>query len=84
MALSDIHAFSDGNGRIALTWLNRELESVGQLPALFTKENGIRGKLGAAMRKVRSNGGDISILVPIVREAQLFTRSFCDELAHHT
>lgn len=81
MAISDIHAFADGNGRLAMTWLNRELESTGQFPALFTRELGACGKRSDAMRKVRRSGGDLSFLVPVIIEAQQFARDFCVELA---
>lgn len=84
MAISDIHAFADGNGRLGLVLLNRELEAVGQMPVLFTTDMGIKGKLGAAMAQVRRSGGDISRLLPVVEEAQRFSRHFCENLEERT
>ena len=81
MTVSDIHAFADGNGRLGMVWLNRELEAIGQFPTLFTRELGIRGELNAAMHKARRNGGDVSFVVPVIRKAQQFARDFCKELA---
>ena len=80
MAIFDIHPFPDGNGRIAMAWLNRELELVGQTPVLFTKKMGIKGKLSAATREVRSNAGDLSPFIAVVAEAQQFSRDFCAQL----
>lgn len=84
MAVSDIHAFADGNGRLGMVWLNRELESVGQFPVLFTREMGLHGQLSAAMREARRNGGDMSLLVPVICKAQQFAKDFCAELVQTT
>ena len=81
MAVCDLHAFADGNGRLGITWLNRELEWAGLAPALFSRELGIRGKLGAARREVRSNRGNLESLVAVIREAQRFGCFFCSQLA---
>jgi len=81
LAISDAHAFADGNGRLGLVLINRELEWVGQMPALFTREMGITGKLGAALRKTRKEDGDLAPVLPVVEEAQRFARQFCEELA---
>ncbi len=81
LAISDVHAFADGNGRLGLVLINRELEEVGQMPALFIREMGLTGRLGAALRETRSRGGDLGPLLPVIEEAQLFARQFCEELA---
>ena len=80
MAVCDLHAFADGNGRIGITWLNRELEWAGLMPALFSRDLGIKGDLGSARRKVRDNGGDLSPLYSLIAEAQRHAREFCTEL----
>lgn len=81
MTVCDLHAFADGNGRIGITWLNRELEWAGLAPALFSAELGIKGKLGDARRAVRSNRGDLSSLIAVITEAQKFGIEFCGQLA---
>lgn len=81
MAVCDLHAFGDGNGRVALTWLNRELEWAGLMPALFGRDLGIKGKLGNAMREVRNNNGDLAPIYPVIIDAQSYAREFCSELA---
>ncbi|RLA22655.1 MAG: hypothetical protein DRQ61_05775 [Gammaproteobacteria bacterium] len=80
MAVSDMHAFPDGNGRIALAWMNRELEAVGQIPAIFTHEGGFKGGFAEAMREARSTGGDLSSLVSVTTGAQQYSQDFCDQL----
>ena len=83
MAICDLHAFADGNGRIGITWLNRELEWAGLAPALFSRELGIKGKLGDARREVRNSGGDLSPLLSVIVEAQQYGLEFCSQLAAH-
>ncbi|MDO3387042.1 Fic family protein [Gilvimarinus sp. SDUM040013] len=53
MTICDIHPFSDGNGRVAQTLFNRELENAGLHPVLLNKEWGILGRLGHAMNEFR-------------------------------
>jgi len=81
MAACDLHCFGDGNGRTILTWVNRQLEWNGEMPMLFTKEMGLKGELGAAMKSVRSNGGDLKPLVEVFLGAQRFALKFREELA---
>ena len=80
MGVCDLHLFADGNGRVALTWLNRELEWAGLMPALFRRDLGIKGELGKAMREVRSNGSDLTPLVDVIIRAQHYALEFCAEL----
>lgn len=80
MGVSDIHPFFDGNGRVALTLMNRELECAGLMPAVFSRHLGFRGELEAAMANVRRNGGDVSPLLPVILEGQRLALAFCNEL----
>ncbi|NND67562.1 MAG: tetratricopeptide repeat protein [Halioglobus sp.] len=81
LAILDLHPFADGNGRVAMTWLNRELIWAGQMPALFSRDNSLKGALGAALRDVRNNGGDLTPMIAAIHTAQNYTRAFCEELA---
>ena len=81
MAIADLHVFADGNGRVAYTWLNRELEWAGLMPGLFHKRLGLEGELRKARRAVRSSGGDLSPMVAVITSAQHYAREFCAELA---
>ncbi len=81
MTLCDLHPFADGNGRVALVCLNRELEWAGLMPALFRRELGLKGELGDTMKAVRANGGDLSPLVAVITHAQRYAQEFCAELA---
>jgi tetratricopeptide (TPR) repeat protein len=83
MAVLDMHPFADGNGRVALVWLNRELEWAGLMPALFRRDLGLKGELGAAMKTVRTNGGDLTPLLAVIKRGQDFAREFCAQLAAH-
>ena len=76
LAISDIHPFDNGNGRIALTLFNRELEWAGQMPILISRDLGINKRYGPAFRKARISGGDISSFIPVINEAQEFARDF--------
>ena len=81
MAISDIHPFADGNGRLAQTLLNRELEWADQMPVLFTRQMGIAGgRFTDATREMRLNRGSISDVVTVIREGQQYARDFCAEL----
>jgi len=79
MAVSDLHCFADGNGRLALTWMNRELEWRGQMPALFPGDLGRQGELGRAVRAVRATG-DLSPLLAVMARGQDVALQFCGEL----
>ena len=81
LAIADLHLFADGNGRIALTWLNRELEWAGLMPALFSFELGLRGELDLALREIEANGDDLSPLISVITRAQRHAQEFCAELA---
>jgi tetratricopeptide (TPR) repeat protein len=81
MAISDIHPFADGNGRLAQTLLNRELEWAHQMPVLFTREMGIAGgKFTAATSNFRLGRGSVFDVVTVIRQGQQFARDFCAEL----
>ncbi len=82
LGLSDIHPFCDGNGRIAIALMNRELEMCGLMPALFNVQNGLRGRIAQAMRQSRKAGGDFSALHEVVVEGQEFAAAFCKEIQY--
>lgn len=63
MAIADIHPFADGNTRVALTWMNRELEAAGLQPAIFPAGDGMRDTLKKVMSQVRERNGDLTPLV---------------------
>lgn len=81
MAVCDLHPFADGNGRVAMLWLNRELEWAGLMPAVFSRERGLKGELGRVMHEVRTNGGDLSPLLAAITRAQREALAFCQALA---
>lgn len=81
MAVCNLHPFADGNGRVALSWLNRELEWAGLMPALFPIELGLKGEFGDAMKAVRKNDSDLSPVLAVISKAQSYAVEFCNELA---
>ena len=66
-----------GNARIAMVWLNRELEWAGLMPVLFSRDLGLKGQLGAALRQFRNNDGNIAPLQDVIYQAQQYARDFC-------
>ena len=83
MALSDLHLFADGNGRTAMTWLNRELEWADLMPTIFSAQLGLLGELGQAEHAARHNGGDLSQMASVMVRGQHQAKNFCTELTHH-
>lgn len=81
MAMSDIHPFADGNTRTSITWMNRELEWAGMVPALFPLGTGLRDQLQRAMAQVRKLDGDLQPMVDVIQQGQQFSQKFLDELA---
>jgi Flp pilus assembly protein TadD len=81
LGLFDPHPFADGNARIAMIWLNRELEWAGLMPALFSTDLGLKGQLNVALAQVRKNEGVVDPLVAVINRAQQYARDFCIELA---
>jgi Flp pilus assembly protein TadD len=81
LAIVDLHLFADGNGRVAFTWLNRELEWAGLMPALFPDHLGYQGELGKALNTVQSDGSDLYPIIDVICKAQEVGLSFCAELA---
>lgn len=81
MAVCDLHPFADGNGRVAISWMNRELEWAGLMPALFAYELGLKKEMGVAMQRVRSGNGDLSPVLAVITRAQHYAVAFCNELA---
>lgn len=80
MALADLHLFADGNGRTAMTWLNRELEWAGLMPTIFSVQLGFKGDLGREERAARHKGGDLSQLALVLSQAQNDAKNFCTKL----
>lgn len=54
------------------------------MPALFSKQLGIVGELGKAEVEVRKNGGDLTPLLVVIKQAQQHARDFCVEFARHS
>jgi len=81
LALYDPHPFADGNARIGMIWLNRELEWAGLMPALFSRELGFKGKLGVALREIRNPDDDLAPLLAVINQAQQHAVDFCLALA---
>jgi len=80
MGLLDLHPFADGNGRVAMTWLNRELEWAGLMPALFRRDLALAGEALMRMDAARGNDGDLGALLDVIRGAQAYAVAFCTEL----
>ncbi|WP_026286845.1 Fic family protein [Gilvimarinus chinensis] len=81
MAIADIHPFTDGNGRVAITMFNRELESAGLQPVVFTKKLGIKGALTSAMNNFRLNpNSSPNALIEVIKESQITAINFISEL----
>jgi tetratricopeptide (TPR) repeat protein len=79
IALLDLHNFADGNARVAFTWLNRELEWAGLIPAILPYNWGLNGALGNILSEVRSTG-DVSPMIDVIRRGQSYAREFCGAL----
>ncbi|MBI2783661.1 MAG: tetratricopeptide repeat protein [Gammaproteobacteria bacterium] len=76
-AVSKVHAFSDGNGRLAGLLMNRELENAGQAPFVFP--SGLGGAMSQALGEVHRHH-DLEPLLQVFGQAQAFTRAFCAAL----
>lgn len=77
LAIYDLHFFADGNARIGMAWMNRELEWAGLMPALFPRELGFKGALGAALTEFRTLGGDLGPVLAVILRGQQYARDFC-------
>lgn len=77
-AVSKIHAFSDGNGRLAGLLMNRELEKAGQAPFVFPSDLG--GAMSQALGEVYRHC-NLEPLLQVFGQAQTFTRTFCTALS---
>jgi Flp pilus assembly protein TadD len=83
LGLLDPHPFADGNARIAMIWLNRELEWAGLMPALFPTDLGLKGQLSPALAQARNNKEGVGQLLAVIARAQRYARDFCIELAEY-
>ncbi len=81
LIVGDLHPFNDGNGRVGMAWLNRELEWAGEMPAVFALHLGAKGEFGKALYTVRTNGGDLTPILEAIGKAQDYAKRFCAELA---
>jgi len=81
LGIVDPHPYADGNGRVAMIWLNRELEWAGLMPALFSEKLGVVGELGKAIVEVKKTGGNLTPFLDVIRQAQQHAQDFCTELA---
>jgi len=78
-SLADLHPFSDGNGRVALIWMNRELEWAGLMPALFSHELGFQCRLGEA-EAIARDSGSLAPVVETIIEGQRYALEFLSAL----
>ena len=83
LAIFDPHPFADGNARVGMIWMNRELEWAGLMPALFSNDLGFSGQLGEALVQIRNNGGSLAPLLAVINQAQQHAQDFCIEFAKH-
>ena len=81
MTVCNLHPFADGNGRVAMSWLNRELEWAGLMPALFPSALSLKGELGEAMKAARTSDADLSPVFAVIARAQSYAVAFCKELS---
>ena len=81
LALLDLHPFSDGNSRVAMTWVNRELEWQGYWPMVFDREIGLHGLLGKAVLHARHHRGDLTGLIEVFSMGQQAAKQFVADLA---
>ncbi|MFZ5653402.1 MAG: tetratricopeptide repeat protein [Pseudomonadota bacterium] len=80
-AVSKIHAFTDGNGRLAGLLMNRELEKAGHAPFVFSSDLG--GAMSQALSEVYRHCNPEPLL-QVFGQAQTFTRTFCTALREAT
>ncbi|NND65964.1 MAG: tetratricopeptide repeat protein, partial [Halioglobus sp.] len=81
LIVANLHLFGDGNGRVGMTWMNRELEWAGEMPVLCAEHLGLKGMFGHALRDVRDYGGDLTPMFDFIVAAQDYSKAFCTELA---
>ena len=76
-----LHPFSDANGRVGMTLMNRELIACGLMPALFSLELGPKGLLGDAEEFAYQKNSIRPMLEAAVvgqRHAQAFLQQLAD------
>ena len=79
LTLGSLHPFSDSNGRVGMTLMNRELISSGLMPALFSLELGPKGRLGDA-EEVAHQAGSILPMLEAVMAGQHNAQAFLAQL----
>jgi len=75
-----LHPFSDGNGRVGMTLMNRELISSGLMPALFSLELGPKGLWGDA-EEFAYQKGSIRPMLEAAIAGQHHAQDFLEQLA---
>jgi len=81
MTVVSLHPFSDGNGRVGMTLMNRELIACGLMPAIFSLELGPKGLLGEAEEYAYQQGSILPMLEAVVagqHNAQAFLQQLAD------
>jgi len=77
---SSLHPFSDANGRVGMTLMNRELISSGLMPALFSLELGPKGLWGEA-EEFAYRKGSIRPMLEAAVVGQRHAQAFLQQLA---
>ena len=69
--VSEVHPFTDGNGRVSRVMMNAELSSVGQ--ARIVIPNVYRDEFLSGLRRASAEGGDIRALARVLAHAWRWT-----------
>jgi tetratricopeptide (TPR) repeat protein len=80
MTVVSLHPFADGNGRVGMTLMNRELIACGLMPAIFSLELGPKGLLGEAEEYAYQQGSILPMLEAVVA-GQCNAQAFLQQLA---
>lgn len=76
LGILDLHPFADGNARVAMAVMNRELIAAGLMPALFSRAAGVQGDLGRALFAARTTLGNLDEVIRVVQEGQARAQTF--------
>jgi len=71
LVVSEVHPFSDGNGRVARVMMNAELSAVGE--ARIVIPNVFRNEYISALRRVSTTDGDVGGFVTVMAHAWRWT-----------
>lgn len=81
LTVISLHPFSDANGRVGMTLMNRELRACGLMPAIFSLALGPKGLLGEAEEYAYQQGSILPMLEAVVagqHNAQAFLQQLAD------